>query len=534
MPELLDYTRTFARFPFALRRFLTHKLTLEESKRIVRERIDRREETFLHTAEHRIYGYPRSPYRALLQLAGCELGDLRAMVGQKGLEGTLRALRAEGVYVTFEEFKGRKAIVRSGHTISVRASDFDNPSTKHDFIGQTGGSTGAATQVGRSLEHSTERAPNEMISLAAFGLLGVPTANWGNILPVASPAARTLMLAFIGQPAQHWFSQMGWRDTKHWLLYDLATLYFIFWMRLFGLSVPIPEVVRGEKAIIVARWVHAALKTSPRVLLYSGVSRALRVCIAAREAGLDLAGAFLRGGGEPVTRAKIEAIRQSGAHYIPLYAMAETGYVATGCAHPSDGSDVHLLRDAFALFTHPHYVEGPAVSVPAFNITTLLPTVPKLMLNVQMDDYGIFEERACGCALEECGYTTHLHEIHSYSKLLSEGVTLIGSEMLRILDEILPQRFGGTPLDYQLMEEEDAHGLTRVYLLISPRIEIQDEAEVIRVLLAAMRDSSGAADSASAVWRQANTIRIKRQEPIPSARGKLLPLRIQNRAGPLH
>ena len=63
--------------------------------------------------------------------------------------------------------------------------------------------------------------------------------------------------------------------------------------------------------------------------------------------------------------------------------------------------------------------------------TSLLPATPKIMLNVQLDDYGLIEERHCGCPLESFGYTTHLRQIRSYSKLTGAGVTLIGTEMVR-------------------------------------------------------------------------------------------------------
>jgi hypothetical protein len=48
---------------------------------------------------------------ALLRAAGCELEDLERMTGQDG-EATLERLRRSGVYVTFDEFKGRAPIVR--------------------------------------------------------------------------------------------------------------------------------------------------------------------------------------------------------------------------------------------------------------------------------------------------------------------------------------------------------------------------------------------------------------------------------------
>jgi hypothetical protein len=119
LSETLDYLKAFARFPFSLHHFLKHKLTLEEANRIVRGQMAQREDNFLRLAERSIFGYPRSPYLALLKLAGCEFGDLSALVKRQGLEEALRQLREEGVYVTFEELKGRKPIVRNGRTIPV-------------------------------------------------------------------------------------------------------------------------------------------------------------------------------------------------------------------------------------------------------------------------------------------------------------------------------------------------------------------------------------------------------------------------------
>src|SRR5262245_21833439 len=118
----------FARFPFALRRFLQDPLTLGEARRIVRERLEHREDNFLRIAEQAIYANPQSPYHALLRHAGCENGDLRSLVKSEGLDDALRHLRRAGVYVTYSEFKGRTPIVRGSTTIPVTASDFDNQS----------------------------------------------------------------------------------------------------------------------------------------------------------------------------------------------------------------------------------------------------------------------------------------------------------------------------------------------------------------------------------------------------------------------
>ena len=154
-----------------------------------------------------------------------------------------------------------------------------------------------------------------------------------------------------------------------------------------------------------------------------------------------------------------------------------------------------------------------------------------MLLNVESDDYGIIEQRSCGCGLEEIGFTEHIREIHSFSKLTGEGVTLVGSEMIHILEEVLPARFGGSPLDYQLIEEEDEQGFTRLSLAISPGVEIADEAAVIETILESLGQGNDAADIARAIWSQAGTLQVKRMEPIWTARGKLMPLHLMKRAG---
>lgn len=196
------------------------------------------------------------------------------------------------------------------------------------------------------------------------------------------------------------------------------------------------------------------------------------------------------------------------------------------CARPVDDNDQHLFKDAIALIQYPHRLAGADIAVDAFCFTTLLPTAPKLMLNVESDDYGVVETRSCGCPLETYGFTEHLRDIHSFSKLTCEGVTLVGSEMIHILEEVLPAKFGGSPLDYQLMEEEDEQGFTRLSLVIGPKIQIADETAVIDAVMDALGHSSAAADSARAIWKQAKTIRVKRMEPIWTARGKLMPLHL--------
>jgi hypothetical protein len=278
---------------------------------------------------------------------------------------------------------------------------------------------------------------------------------------------------------------------------------------------------------VIARAIAEALKRYGACYLLTQVSRALRVCLSAAEEGIDLTGLTILGGGEPATKTKVDEMLRTGARFFPLYVTVGTGLLGYGCAHRTDPSDVHLLTDTCAVITYPHRVEGFDVTVPAFHVTGLAKNSSKVYLNAQLDDYGILEERACGCEFESYGYKTHVREIRSFRKLTGEGITLIGSELLVLIEQVLPARFGGTPLDYQLMEQEEEHGLTRIFLVIHPRIEIADEQEVIQVVLDTFRNASPAADTARAMLEQAGALRIKRMEPVWSARGKLMPLHIE-------
>jgi hypothetical protein len=233
------------------------------------------------------------------------------------------------------------------------------------------------------------------------------------------------------------------------------------------------------------------------------------------------------GGGEPPTGAKTRQIKASGARWIPTYSFVEAGQVGTGCAQPVDGNDLHFFADSLALVQHTRRVPGTSIDVQAFCFTSLLPSSPKVLINVESDDYGLVESRRCGCPLEEIGLGTHLRMVRSYRKLTGEGVTLVGSEMVRILEEVLPARFGGSPLDYQLIEEEDGRGFTRLSLVISPRVRVDDEGAVVDAVLAALAGGSDAADSARSLWAQAGTFQVKRMDPVLTARGKLMPLHLE-------
>jgi hypothetical protein len=158
--------------------------------------------------------------------------------------------------------------------------------------------------------------------------------------------------------------------------------------------------------------------------------------------------------------------------------------------------------------------------VGAFYLTSMLPASPKLLLNVEFDDCGVIEERDCGCPLGALGLSVHLREIRSFGKLVTEGVALVGSDMQRILEEDIPRTFGGSALDYQLVEEEDERGFTRLTLVVNPRVGPVDERRLIEAVTTALRRGSVASSVAGAFWETAGTFRVRREEPFVSRRGK--------------
>jgi len=528
--EIIDDIKMYGRFLWGLRSYFRQPISLKEARIIVQNRLAQRENNFLRLVERGIFGYSHSPYLPLLKNVGCEMADIRKMVKAKGLEKTLSSLREAGVYITFEQFKGREPIVCDGKEIPVKVRDFDNPYLKHYYQAESGGTTGAGTRVSTDLDHLAAQAPNIMLTREAHGVLNVPTAIWHGILPDNTGVSILLRQARFGRIADKWFSPISSRDIRFSLKNRLANYCIVSAGRLFGVPFPRPEHVSLDQAAILTYWAFNNLKIHGKCLIRGSVSKVLRICLVARENNIDLRGVTFMGGSEPPTPAKVKQITLSNAKWVPTYFFTEAGAVGLGCANPVDGNDLHFQKDALAVIQHPIQVPGSEITVDAFHWTSLLATTPKIMLNVESDDYGVIEKRSCGCPLEHLGFTEHLREIRSYRKLTGEGTTLVGSEMIHILEEILPARFGGSPLDYQLMEEEDNVGLTRISLIVSPKIKINNEKEVIETVLEALGQGSDSADLTRALWQQTGSLQVKRMEPVWTSRGKMMPLHVTRRS----
>ncbi|HET9333421.1 MAG TPA: hypothetical protein VFQ21_07550 [Gemmatimonadota bacterium] len=500
--------------------FLRQRVTLEEARDLLRRRLDEREANFLDLAERGIYGYPASPYLPLLRAAGCELGDLRSLVRTRGLEGALFSLRDAGVYVTFEEFKGRSPIERNGVVVDTRHGTFHNPLSERFFTSRSSGSTGAPVEGAHDLAHILAGVPSRLISCDAHGVLGAPLGLWRCAPPVGAGTRHVLQSIVMGNVARRWFAPIGSDEVPSDFGTRLTTDVVLRECRLFGHAVPFPEPVPFERAAVVARWAAETASGHGRCLVRTGLSMAMRVAAAAEDAGFGLEGVTFMAGGEPPTPAKVGRIRATGAKYVPHYGGSDMGHVGAGCANPLNESDVHFMEDSLAVLQVPHTIPGFHADIDAFCFTTLLRSAGRLLLNVELDDFGTMERRSCGCPFDDLGFGIHISGVRSYRKLTGEGINLLDGEMVRILEEVLPSRYGGDPHDYQLHEREDPDGFTRLVLVVDPRIDLPAEADVIDVLLAALSTGDLYADSAREHWQQGRSFRIERREPEWLARGK--------------
>jgi hypothetical protein len=522
--EALATVRMFGRYASGIRGFLKQPLDSEECRRIVVNQKARREESFLAMLERGIYNNPRSPYRRLLEHAGIRFSDAAALVARLGLEGALDELYDRGVYVTIDEFKGRKPIVREGLTIETRPGDFDNPLLVAHYETRTGGSRGPRTRLVVDLDLLAYEAAQTQIFLSAFGIEDRPVGIWREALPGPVGIKTFLRHTKIGGRVLAWFTPRKPIARLEDVKYQIFTLATAFISRVAGKAMPMPVYVPPSDAGRIASWLAEQKQRGSPAILDTNTSTAVRACLAAKELGLDISGSFFRVSAEPYTTAKDAIIRERGCRTASHYSCAEIGYMGMACAHPDAVDEVHLMTDKVALVQRQKKVGGGNISVGALAFTTVLPSCPKLMLNVELGDYATVTRRRCGCLLDELGFETHLHDVRSWEKLNSAGVSFLGTELIALVEDVLPERFGGHAMDYQFVEEEEA-GLTKVSLLVHPRLEGIDERAVLETVLTELRACPGGGLMAD-TWRESGTLRVRRREPYITGAFKLLPLHI--------
>ncbi|MBI4526400.1 MAG: hypothetical protein HY695_21585 [Deltaproteobacteria bacterium] len=514
--ELIVGARFLSRIPS----FLGNRWNLDEARSTLRQRLERRESDFLALMGKTVYANAASPYRRLLSVCGCEYRDLQRMVRQDGVEGTLQALYTEGVYLTMDEFKGRRSVVRGSATFELNPDEFHNPMATAHLMRHRSGSRGFSPPVPVDLASIRDRAVNLGLTLHARGGPDWHHAYWE--VPGGSAMVHVLESLSCGAKPERWFSQVDANDRSLHPRYRWGARLMRWASLINGVFIPQPQYVPVDRPQPIARWLAQVLSAGHTPHLKTYASTAVRLCQAALEAGIDIRGAQFTVTGEPVTPARLAAIHETGASALPRCGTSEAGLIGYGCFSPAVSDDLHFFHDMNALIQPASHARPNTLPPKALLLTSLRPTARLILLNVSLGDQAETERRSCGCPLEKEGWTTHIHTIRSFEKLTAGGMTFLDADVIRVLDEILPSKFGGGPTDYQLLEEMFQGGRPSLRLVVHPGIGAIDETALIDTFLNALGVGSGVERVMSIQWREAGLLCVERAAPRITAAGKIL------------
>lgn len=494
---------------------------------LIRHNLLNREENFLHLMRRAVFDCPSSPYARLFQWAGCEYEDLRRLVAGEGLDAALAHLYLAGVRLSHDEFKGKQPIQRTGLRIDAAPRDFASPLVRGALETTSSGSRSRGTVTRPSAEFQVYREAQDALFVGQFEPRTKAITAVLPILPSTVGFNRMLTFQRRGTPVEKWFALGGsWRDSGH---YRLLIQLLVLEARAHALPIPFPTYIRQDDFSPVARWMRRELAGGREVLWMGPVSMGVLVADAARRLGADLRGTTFLCGAEPLTEARKAVMEAAGGKVYSRYGISELGWVGCPCAQMGGGSAVHVMRDSLAVIQQRRVAPMSGIEVDSLVFTTLLPASTYVLVNVEMEDCGTLEPARCGCGFKAMGFDQQLSNVYSYGKLTGQGVTLLGGDLISVIETSLPARFGGTPADYQLIELDAAEGAI-VELRVSPRLEVPGEDAVRDYFLAEVGRLWGGSLTARQ-WGQTGAVRVAFKDPVVSGGRKINPLHLLGTGG---
>ena len=472
---------------------------------LLRQGMANREQSFLRLLETVILAQPENPYRALLEHAGVEIGDVAALVETHGLEGALDVLYDAGVYVTHDEYRGRVPVRRGSLELA-----FDVDATVN--VSRSPGARRAKRRVARA---GSEKPPEPRGADARRRIrrpvplrLRPERAACARLVSGAadpSGIGNVLALTKAGTTPERWFYPTAIGEQPESAKARALIAVTVASGRLGGARFPYPRHLPPERAHEIAEWAGRKVAAGTPPLIAANPSASARISAAAAERGIDLSGTFFRMGGEPFTPAKQALLASVGATGACFFYNGEVGGLSgVPCADPAAVGDVHLCSHRLALSTRDVELRDGS-TVPALCLTTIHHTVRATAINLVTDDFAVVEERECECELGTLGLRTHLHSIRSFEKLTGEGVSFLGEPLIELVERVLPARYGGALTDYQFVERE-TDGITRLALRASSRVGPLDASAVVETVLAHLEPRTARAQVMASLWRAAGTI----------------------------
>ena len=498
----------------ALMAHLRDPLTVEASRAIVRRRLEHRTEDFLVLMRRSVFGDRRSPYLPLLRAAGCEEGDLAALVHRDGVDGALGRLLRAGVYLTVAELKGNRPAVRGEVRV---AAELRRLRTRAWWVDEPAAPDGSSRRTALYRAMLADTAVGATLFIAARGGAAWHHAVWNFSRLAGGNLLWLTRMTGPGYKPERWFTRADpARFPVHRRLARLAS-----WLTApTGAGIPDQEYASLEDPSVLLEWMTRVRRAGGTPHVQSTVTALVSLAQEAVRRGRDLEGVQLLPSGEPLTPARLTALRASGAEAVPAYGAKEAGLVGWGCLAPMASDDMHLTDDRFAVIQPGTAGHEGGFPPGALFFTSLRAAWPLVLLNVSLGDQAVMERRDCGCPLGDAGWQAHVRDVRSFDKVKVASFALDPAALIHLLEETLPRRFGGTPADFQLVEEDAqvVAGHHRVRLLVHPRLGRVDARAATEAFLNVVRGSSPMID---AMWREPPWFTVERQPPHESAGGKV-------------
>ena len=514
VPELL----AFARFLFGLPGFLKRQISFDEAEAAVIHNASRREQRLIDKLETAVFSYPRSPYLKLFDTAGLSKDEAIHLIRTRGVEKALKHFRSKGIYVTWDEFKGRRPVYRGEKTFRFHPEDFDNPIMRTSLSTSSSGSSGVPVRVGNDLEDNTQSCVDWAVLFRAWGLEESPLLFW--TVDYAGMAIRYLKCSKIGKDFERWFITTPVTRPGEKFRSRLVHGYTRFWA---GYPKPEPAPLHACEPLLECLWEYLDNGRSP--ILNCTPSGALELSHRSLQAGRSLKGVYFLLGAEPLSRARRDGIIASGATVIPTYGTSEGGWIGAqfpGAEHPDE---VSVFRDAYAVISSEEHedVSGGQLSASPLLLTNLRPAAPKVLINTGIGDCGYLSDHCPSDYTESLGFSLRLHHIRSYRKVTALGATFALADLYFLLEEIMPKICGGGSTDYQLVESEE-NGAVRIILRVHPRVGGLDNDELRHVFTEQLGKLQHFYGPMTTVLKESSSLLVKREMPVTGPTGKLSPI----------
>jgi len=512
--------------PLDLKKFFSERIPLEQSEERIKQALGTREERFLALCKAEIYDRPQSPYLKLMQHAGCGFPDLEEHTRRHGLESSLKKIASEGVYLTAAEFKGKKEVVRGTLRFRMTPQDVALQHSGPGLVTRSSGTSNEPLSSLASLDWLAHDAATVGVFLSAHKLGRHSHAVYEPILPGVGGIMFMKMVAKLGLSCDRWFARSV--PFNSWMEKTYAALIAreLSWTGTrFGPGFSRPLYIERNNLRPIVRWVGEMRDHGRQTCIRTVASSAVRIAQAAEDMGESLENLTFISTGEPMTKAKYGVITRSGAKTTVAYGYDPgTVHVGFGCANPVHVDEMHANLNTLGIIAHPFPASHKGEQINPLLFTTLYDSAAFFQLNVENGDYAVMEERDCGCGLQKAGLSLHIHRVRSYEKFTSEGLSYPVWALVEFLETTLPSEFGGGIGDYQLLEEQSDSGQTFLTLLVHPHVGTLDEKQLLLRLQDKLAEGQKGHRFMTQVWKDSGTFRVRREPPVESLRGKVLPI----------